>query len=163
MKFINFNRVILVFILSFLLMIGCEKESTVLEPCEGFLWGKAIIDGGEVCFENIRVLYKNVNTQDAYIQFTMYNGLRNTGESIDAFFRVPVEGITINTDYQAYDGEYFNTEEVVSGSLTYSYYNTIATSKDDRYSQGIFELETMNPNNPSAQSTITGEFIYNFQ
>lgn len=150
----------------FFLILGsfscCEEPEKVLGPCEGTLWGKATIDGRDVCFENIRIVYQNANTANAYIQLTMFNQLRNTGESIDAFFRVPIDGLAINTAYPAYDGKYFNTEDVLNGSFTYSYYNSASTVDAERYSQGTFKLSTENPNNSAAQSTITGEFIYKF-
>ena len=142
---------------------GCNEKEAEIAPCSGFLWGKAIIEGREVCFEHIRIIYQNENTPDAYIQLTMFNDLRNTGESIDAFFKVPVEGITLNTAFPAYDGMYYNAEVVESGSLTYSYYNASSLDALEKYSQGTFELTTQNPNNTLAQTVITGEFIYNFR
>lgn len=156
------KKIIFLFILIPLTIISCKEEEKVLGPCKGFLWAKASIDGREVCFENIRLVYQNANTKDAYIQLTIDNGLIGIDESINGFFSVPVEGITLNTAFPAYDGDYFQSEEMVSGSLTYIYYDTTAPNKDDRYAHGFFELVTQNLNNTSSQTQISGEFIYNF-
>ena len=146
------------------LFFACENVEEEIEPCtSGYLWAKANIDGVEVCFEKVRYVEKNMNTKDAYIQLTIYNGLRNTDESINAFFSVPVEGIRLNTPYEAYDGSYYNAEDVVSGNLTFTYYNIDSNDKaEQRYAKGNFTLTTENPKDSNAKSNITGEFIHLF-
>lgn len=142
--------------------LSCEEEAKTPGPCEGFKWGSANIDGREVCFENIRFTYKNPNTDNAYIQLLIYDGLIGQGESINAFFSIPSTGLELNKNYAAYDGDYFESEDIESGSLTLLYYDGTSKDMDQKYTHGTFVLKTKNPNNPNASSNITGEFKYKF-
>lgn len=148
----------LYFLLALLCISSCQKEDDpVIDLCADGEWGQVERDGEEICFPDATAFYYEANTPKA--NFVLQLGTFGTpgAISLSAKFDVPVSGLELNKVYTLSSGDFYGTEDLVSGEMTILSYEPI---KDGNYcASGIFNMITENPNSGGQTVLTNGKFL----
>ncbi|MEQ9306392.1 MAG: hypothetical protein RJQ14_20945 [Marinoscillum sp.] len=144
-------------------LCGCqEEEPDEVGACVDSRWVTVDRDGQEVCFGDLTAVYNNPNSSNA--SFSLDGREGPNGATFSVYFTIPASGLELNTVYAVASGDYFSSEDIISGELMLLTY-TAGVSNGAGTSRakvtGTFSFVSQNPNSQRQTAFTNGAFHQN--
>ena len=148
-------------ILGCLSLSSChEDEEPEADPCADSSWARVDKQGVSTCYGTAGLTYSRPNTSNATINARFYQGVViGEAEFIEANFAIPASGVELNMAYPLIDGTYYDSEELVSGEITFISFEYSPTGDDSQCVTGTFSLTSRNANSGNTTTFTDGKFI----